>query len=285
MNTPAMGSSVRAGFTLIELLVSIVILGILVLGVAAVLNYSANTIRTNNAGLDALRAGEASFSTLARDVGLMVIRPDVDYGFVKTSGNDSISFYARAIGLVSGTTSSARPLSIVAYRIGQTTDGEPRLEYAAKPVGWADSTGAPQMKVAPRVSGTSQARLDGSGTLVMPSDAEFTSLAGEIVRLEVCFLMQEKPSDSPRLVAAPPAKIEHVKALVAAAVVLDERGRNLVPNLATLAGLFPDATDGSDLQSLWEPIRNNPDALRNAGLPLNAQAGLRVVQRYLPLSP
>lgn len=285
MNAPALGKSRRAGFTLVELLVSIVILGILVLGVAAVLNYSANTIRTNNAGLDALRAGEASFSTLARDVGLMVIRPDVDYGFVKTSGNDSISFYARTIGLISGTTSAVRPLSTVAYRIGLATDGKPRLEYAAKPVGWADSTGAPQMKVAARISDTSQVRLDGTGTLSLPSDSEFTSLAGEIVRLEVCFLIQEKASDPPRLVAAPPAKIEHVKALVAAVVVLDERGRNLVPNLATLAGLFPDATDGSDLHNLWEPIRNDPDVLRNAGLPLNAQAGLRVVQRYFPLSP
>lgn len=282
--TAAQSSDIpRAAFTLVEMLISSVILAALVLGVSAILNHSARTIRANTAGLDALRAGEASFSTLARDAGLMVVRPDVDYGFGKNAGNDTLSFYARSSGLVPGTSSPVRPLSVVAYRIGADSAGQPRLEYAARQIGWKGAGNAPEFIVSPFVQGLRTPKLDGSGTL--PVAGDFTTLAGEIIRLELCFLVQENPDTPARLSATPPAEIGQVKALVAAAVVLDERGRALASSLSDLAGLFPDAIDGQDLRTIWESISTDASTLESAGLPIGGQSGLRIVQRYFPVTP
>jgi hypothetical protein len=284
-------------------MVAVAVLALIVLIMNQMFSGSSAAISQNNEGMGALDASQAVFQQIGTDVSRMLLRDDVDYSFVKnatgSAGNDTISFYARTTGLTSTgstTTGSPRALSVVQYQVGTNANNKQELDYGALQIDWDNSgsnpfvlTSATQLLTAPNT---------------LPTVASFTTLAPEVIRMEVCFQLFNDPNGNspaqllsispPVYVAASPAPaspkiaiprpIRNVAGILVGIVVIDPKSRLILPAGADLkvAQLFTDAVANEDLLSLWTP-NNTPAKLEGAGVPVKAVSGVHIYQKYFPL--
>src|SRR5215469_11094914 len=148
-----------AGFTIAELLVSIVVVVIITL-IASQLMTSATAItRTGHKHFDTDTQARAVLDRMALDFAQMLKRTDVDY-YIKQpnkynghgnghgcgqgkngdKGSDQIAFYSQVPGYYpSATTAEQSPISLVAYRVNEGSNGSDRygrLERMAKGLRW-----------------------------------------------------------------------------------------------------------------------------------------------------
>ena len=296
----------RDAFTLVEILVSLAILSLIVVMVAQILSGSSLAISQNTKLMSAVDAAQGVFQQIDMDVSNMLLRDDVDYSFVKATagssgnpaGNDSLAFYSNSSGLSSTgvpATGSPRPLSIVAYQVAQnSTSNLLELDYGAQQIDWASGgsepftvTSATQLLTTPNT---------------LPTVANFTLLAPEVIRMEICFQLIADPitTDSPAqlITSVPPVKlstgisaIRNLAGIFVGIVVIDPKSRVLLPTGVDLkvAKLFPDSGSGTkganqDVLSLWTPIVNKTATIEGAGVPAQAVGGIHVYQAYFPLS-
>jgi prepilin-type N-terminal cleavage/methylation domain-containing protein len=295
------------GFSLVEVIVAIAVLALIVLILNQMFSGSSVAISQSNEGIGALDASQAVFQQIGSDVSRMLLRDDVDYSFVKNAantpgnlaGNDTFSFYARTTGLASTgsvTTGTPRALSVVQYQIATNANNNQELDYGALQIDW-DNSGS-----TPFVLTSATQLLTPPNTL--PTVSSFTTLAPEVIRMEICFQLFNDPNGNatpqlltitpPVYVAASPAPtgtkiaiprpIRNVAGILVGIVVIDPKSRLLLPVGTDLkvAQLFPDAAANEDLLSLWTPD-NTPAKLEAAGVPVKAVSGVRIYQKYFPL--
>jgi prepilin-type N-terminal cleavage/methylation domain-containing protein len=308
------------GFTLVEILVALAVLSLIVLVIAQIFSASSTAISQNSKNINALDASEAVLQQIGLDISRMVLRNDVDYSFVKNAsgttgnlpGNDLLSFYARTTGFSSTTqapsTGTLRPLSVVGYQVVQnSTTNLLELDYGALQVGW-DDTGNNPPGSSPFTLTSATQLLSTPNTLpLIPSSGTtslFTTLAPEVVRMEICFVLNNDPvttDTTPKLLtptapiyvpytsttqnpAAVPYPIQNVAGILVGIVVIDPKSRLMLPSGVDLkvAQVFPDAVANQDLLSLWTP-KNTITKLEAIGVPATAAAGVRIYQKYFPL--
>lgn len=294
------GKAAHHAFTLVEILVAVAVLSIILLIVAQIFNSSSSAISQNSENMNTLDASEAVLQQIGLDMSRMILRNDVDYSFEKIAsgsagnlaGNDTLSFYARTTGLSATgvpSTGTPRSLSVVNYQVvPNASTGLLELDYGALQIDW-DNSGSN-----PLVLTSANQLLSTPNTL--PAVSSLITLAPEVVRLEICFVLANDPvtTDNPPLLLTPvapvytagtvPFPIQNVAGIIVGIVVIDPKSRLLLPTGVDLkvAQLFPDAVANEDLLSLWTP-KNVPSQLAAAGVPTRAMAGIRVYQKYFPL--
>ncbi len=290
MTSPAQ-NTLRA-FTLIELLVTMALIALLVLGVSQVVDSTASL---TGAARQTMDAGSESILVLNRmkaDFDGIVLRPDVDYYFRKTPGNDEFAFFSQANGFypsgVNGITPQS-PLALVGYRI-KDDSGVLQLERLNKALVWngvSNSTtgvsGAAANELLPIVFLPNTISAKWPSVVNGGGDADYQSVGSQVFRLEVCFLMKDGTvrSDPPTNLAT--NGLGDVRSVVVAIAVLDAKARVLVPDQAALSAAltFPDPSNPNALPAeVWN------DAINAGSLPLPAKAAsqLRVYQRTFPVS-
>jgi len=288
-------------------MVAIAVLALIVLMLNQIFSGSSVAISENNESMGALDASQAVFQQMGTDVSRMLLRDDVDYSFVKNTagtagnlaGNDSLSFYARTTGLASTgspPTGTPRSLSVVEYQVVTNARTSQELDYGALQIDWDNSgtnpfvlTSATQLLTAPNT---------------LPTVTSFTTLAPEIIRMEVCFQLVNDPNGNspaqllsatpPVYIASSPAPaspkiavprpIRNVAGILVGIVVIDPKSRLILPAGVDLkvAQLFPDAAANEDLLSLWTPF-DTPAKLGALGVPAKAVSGVHIYQKYFPL--
>jgi prepilin-type N-terminal cleavage/methylation domain-containing protein len=296
----------RRAFTLVEILVGVTVLALIVLMISQIFSGSSLAISQSSGTMGALDASQAVFQQLGSDVSRMFLRDDVDYSFTKipsgtSAGNDTLSFYARTTGLTytgaPPSTASLRALSVVEYQVITNASSKLELDYGALQLDW-DNSGSN-----PLVLTSATQLLAPPNTLPLVTSS--TTLAPEVVRMEICFQLVSDPKGNnpaqlltptvPVYVAASPVPtspaiaipnpIRNVAGILVGIVVIDPKSRLLLPTGADLkvAKLFPDASIANqDLLSLWTPD-DTAAKLEGAGVPAKAVSGVHIYQRYFPL--
>ncbi len=300
---------------MVEILVALVVLSLIVLMVSQIFNGSSLAIAQNSESMGALDASQAVFQQINSDVTHMLLRDDVDYGFAKagtpgnTTANDFMSFYAQTTGLVSGAppTGIPRPLSVVEYQVvTNPTTNRQELDYGALQIDW-DNAGSN-----PLVLTSATQLLAPPNTLPTLPVNSFTTLAPDVIRIEICFQLvnDPNPKDSPAQLLTPnvpvyvaesppppatqipiPRPIRNLAGILVGIVVIDPKSRLILPSGVDLkvAQLFPHAVPSAtpsvanqDLLSLWTPF-NTVSKLEGVGVPAKAVAGVHIYQKYFPL--
>jgi len=290
VNPPPPGGSqasglFRTGFTLLELLVSMAVLALLTLVVAQLTNSAARVTTDSHLRMDGDSQARLVLDRLSLDFAKMLKRPDVDYGFAKAAGNDAISFYAESAGYSAAGNSTAtvpRVLATIGYQVGTTGEASSRLTRGAKSVGWSE------MIFSPLVGGNQTQSLvppNSLPTLTSSGNSDFDVLGDQVFRLEYCYLIKANPvaGTPPRLSATPPAKFTDLAGIIMGVAVLDKKSRGLVSpsQLNSLISALPDAVDGQDIASRWNPIVREAASLSSlTNIPLAAASTVRVFQRY-----
>jgi hypothetical protein len=179
---------------------------------------------------------------------------------------------------------------VVKYQVvSNAATGQLELDYGALQIDW-DNGGS-----SPWVITSATQLLSTPNTL--PAVASLTTLATEVIRMEVCFRLISDPvatHNPPKLLTATapvyisstqvPVPIRNVAGILVGLVVIDSKSRQLLaPGVdAKVAQLFPDAVDNEDLLSLWTPC-NTEAKLAGAGVPMQAVSGVHIYQKYFPL--
>jgi prepilin-type N-terminal cleavage/methylation domain-containing protein len=300
-----------AAFTLVEILVAITILAIITVAMATIFAGTQTLVTQSNSSMGSLDAGEAVLSQIGLDISRMVLRDDVDYGFIKngtdgsTGVDDGLSFYARTTGFdKSGNpVSSPRPLSVVSYQMGtdpvNASSTALQLNYGALQVDWAAGGSSP-FTLSKLASGTQTQYLNASLGGDLPVPGFSTTLAREVIRFEYCFILKTDPGNNvpPRLLtpdvpatgSGVTAPIENVAGIVVGIVVVDPGSRIHFPAGAdaNLGKLFTNppapspTTPTSDFLTLWSPVLT-PANLKLKDIPATAISGIHIYQRYYPL--
>jgi prepilin-type N-terminal cleavage/methylation domain-containing protein len=302
----------RLAFTLVEILVAMAVLALIIVMVSEIFTGSSAAISQNSESMGALDASQAVFQQMGSDISRMLLRDDVDYSFAKTGttgspGNDTLSFYARTTGLASSgspPTGTPRPLSVVGYQVAtNASTSNQELQYSALQIDW-DNVSNPSN---PLVFTSATQLLTPPNTLPLLSTAtpsSFTTLAPEVIRMEICFqLVNDPKGNSPAQLLTPtapvyvaasppptapaiaiPRPIRNLAGILVGIVVIDPKSRLILPPGTDLkvAQLFADAVANEDLLSLWTPD-NTAAKLEGAGVPVKAVAGVHIYQKYFPL--
>src|SRR5271155_615115 len=129
MNPPiARSKKMTGGFTLIEVLVSIAVLGLMMVGVAQMMNSALSATLGGYKHMDADTQARMVLDRMAYDISKITKRSDVDYYFQKNAtsggasafyGNDQMAFYSESGGYYPGTATAQQDsnVSLVGYMI------------------------------------------------------------------------------------------------------------------------------------------------------------------------
>jgi prepilin-type N-terminal cleavage/methylation domain-containing protein len=226
MKSPSSSSRGAAGFTLVEILVSLAVLGLMMLGVAQILNGTLSTSLGAYKHMDADTQARMVLDRMAYDIAHIVKRTDVDYVFQKNSiggsmnGNDQMAFYSESGGYYpSGVSPSpgggGGEVSLVGYMIPNNTTTPSlnnQLCRLSKGIAWNGySSSLPAMVFNPLASlstGTNTVNTSGAynNTLLTTqwnnaangiangSDANYQVIGDQVFRLEYTFLVQTSPT-------------------------------------------------------------------------------------------
>src|SRR5271170_2845008 len=94
----------KGGFTLVEILVSFTVLGLIMVGVAQMMNSALSATIGSYKHMDADTQARMVLDRMAFDISKITKRSDVDYYFKKnttvgtTPGNDQMAFYTESGG-------------------------------------------------------------------------------------------------------------------------------------------------------------------------------------------
>ena len=256
------------GFTLVEVLVSIVVLGLMMVGVAQMMNSALSATLGGYKHMDADTQARMVLDRMAFDISRMTKRSDIDYYFQKNStssgapnyGNDQMAFYSESGGYyptgVSGTT-GASDVSLIGYMIINN-----QLCRLSKGLGWNGyNTSNPAMVFNPLANANSSSTpnttliTNNSLTANWPgitngTDSNYQVIGDQVFRLEYCFLVQTSPTSSSQTITlggfydypcyysssytsdTTPNGLKDVTAIVVSIAVLDTKSRALVSNAA-----------------------------------------------------
>jgi hypothetical protein len=291
-----------AAFSLIELLVATAMLVLLLLVVTQLINTTSATTANVSKHMDADSHARMIFDRVAIDFDKMIKRNDVDYAFLKVTGNDAMWFYSEAPAYFTGSPSaSARStVSLVGYRInsnyqlerlgkGLQWDGTPTSTLGGSVVFLTYPLGSSTPLAASTLVGSWPATVTTTST-----DPDYNVLSDQAYRLEFCFQLRDGTlSTNPYI---PPATtingFKDVSAIIVAIAILDTSSRKIVkrdPTNSTLldstvanqmVSALPEAVSGASVAQTW----NNGDYLTQSGLPAGAAAQIRIYQRSFYLS-
>ncbi len=283
-------------FTLVEMLVAVTVLTLLVLLLAQLFGNAATVINTDSKRLDTDAQARGFFDRCAIDIAQMVKRPDVDY-FLKRPdlpqpGNDQLAFYSEVPGYYPAT-SNQSPLSLVAYRMAQTS---PRLERLGKGLLW-NGAGTPtqSMVFLPlKLADVWPTATNAS------ADADYEVMGADILRFEYYYVLKggTAPDGTPltSILSATPwdtrlaghteiSGLRDVAAIAVLIAVLDAKSRPLATNPQLQAfGIalvdFASAMQPGDLAHQWESVVEQPPA----GFPRPAAGAVRIYERHIPIA-
>jgi len=259
------------GFTLVEILVSITILGLIMVGVAQMMNSAMSATMGGYKHMDADTQARMVLDRMAFDISKITKRGDVDYYFQKntttagtTPGNDQMAFYSESGGYYpSGVTPSTQEsnVSLVGYMIAPmlngvyttvTSGGTPQLVRLSKGLTWNGvSTSIPAMVFNPlpaSITSNTITNTSWNGTangIANGQDTNYQVIGDQVFRLEYCFFVQSSPTaasptttvggfyDSPWYTPdTTPNALKDVTAIVVSIAVLDSKSRGNVSNSA-----------------------------------------------------
>ena len=289
-------------FTLIELLVATALLVLLLLVVAQLTNSTSTTTANSSKHMDADSHARMLFDRMAIDFDKMVQRKDVDYRFLKQTGNDAMWFYSEAPAYFTGSpsTSARSTVSLVGYRInssyqlerlgkGLEWDGIPTSTLGGSVVFLTYPLGSTMPLAASTLVGNWPTTVTTTST-----DPDYNVLSDQTYRLEFCFQLRDGTlSTNPYI---PPSStingFKDVSAIIVAVAILDNTSRKIVKRDSTNSTLLdsavanqmisalPDAISGTSIAQTW----NNGNYLTQSGLPAEAAAQIRIYQRCVYLN-
>lgn len=290
----------QSAFTLAEMLVSISVLAVLLLLTAQLTVRATGIITTTLKRTDADSAARIALDRISLDVGRMIKRSDIDYSFNKTTGNDSLAFFAEATGYYERAASAPsysrrRPLSaLIAYQASPTTSSPTNVDLRRLSQGivWADDNSDTAayftLPFLPLKIVGSPGIYANASALYNSNSADYKVISDQVFRFEFCFLMKDGTlSNQPWLANSPYSHTEltlsDISAVVVAIAVIDRTSRNLVGDLTKLRDALPDVDAGSDIAAKWIDVVNNRDAANPfppASIPQVAGGAVRIYQRY-----
>ncbi len=269
------------GFTLVEMLVSITVLTLIVLLVSRLFNSASALTTSGNKRMDVDGQARPLLDRIAVDFAQMVKRSDVDY-YLKSStnaqtGNDQIAFYSVVPGY---STTSASPVSLVAYRINARN----QAERMAKGLIWNgdSSAGTPVIFLPLTITATWAAATDNT------TDTDYELTAPNVFRFEYYYVLKNgNISDTPWDTAAghtAPNGMQDVTAISVAIAAIDPKSRVLLSDtqLATLAARMNDFASSMAQGALATQWQTALDSTTN--MPRSAIAGIRIYQRCFQLA-
>jgi prepilin-type N-terminal cleavage/methylation domain-containing protein len=211
----------KGGFTLVEILVSMVVLGLMMVGVAQMMNSALSASLGGYKHMDADTQARIVLDRMAFDISRMTKRTDVDYYFQKNTtssgsipGNDQMAFYSESGGYYpSGVTAAnggASDVSLVGYMIAPmlngvyttiASGGTPQLVRLSKGLGWNGfNTSNPAMVFNPLANSpanpyastpiTSNTITNTWSGVSTGQDSNYQVIGDQVFRLEYCFLVQ-----------------------------------------------------------------------------------------------
>jgi prepilin-type N-terminal cleavage/methylation domain-containing protein len=294
------------GFTLVEVLVSITVLGLMMIGVAQMLNSSITATLGGYKHMDADTQARMVLDRMAYDISKITKRSDVDYYFQKNTGNDQMAFYSESSGYypsgLTGTTQESE-VSLVGYMINSSN----QLVRLSKGLVWNGvNTTAPAMVFNPLANSATSSITSNTITttpwngaangIQNGNDPNYQVIGDQVFRLEYCFLVENTSasaaaapaaqtttilSDSPWYTTdTSPNGLQDVLAVVVSIAVLDNESRGMVSSaqLKTAASDLKD--DGATTATLPLTIWKANLLSNGLGLPKAAAAQVRFYQRY-----
>ena len=320
MNPPLLSSRKSSGgFTLVEILVSFTVLGLIMIGVAQMMNSALSATLGGYKHLDADTQARLVLDRMASDISKMTKRLDVDYFFQKNAGNDQMAFYSESGGYFpADLTSSSQQsdTSLVGYMISNN-----QLVRLSKGLSWnAVNTTDKAMIFNPNPTIVTNTPLN---TNTIPTnwpniaggtDTDYHVIGDQVFRMEYTFLIQTSPTSSqtsPNQTTTisyfydtpwvkpdtTPIGLKDVTAIVVTIAVLDNQSRALTTAAAiTTAGSATNLADDA-----FTSYPSNPTAITSTtalpmvawktklaanglGLPKAAASQVRFYQRYCYLN-
>ena len=268
-------------FTLTEVLVSIAVLALLVLLISRLFN-SASALTTAGAKrMDSDGQARPVLDRIAMDFAQMVKRSDVDY-YLKSpantqTGNDQIAFYSVVPGY---NATSPSPVSLVAYRI----NAQNQAERMGKGLIWNGdaSAGTPVVFLPLTIAATWAAATSNA------TDADYELIAPNVFRFEYYYVLKNGVlSDTPWDATAghtTPNGMADVSAVSVAMAAIDPKSRVLLSDtqITTIAGRMNDFAVSMNQGALLAQWQSALDGTTD--MPRPAITGIRIYQRYFPLS-
>jgi prepilin-type N-terminal cleavage/methylation domain-containing protein len=268
-------------FTLVEMLVSITVLTLIVLLISRLFSSASALTTSGNKRMDVDGQARPLLDRIAMDFAQMVKRSDVDY-YVKSSsnaqaGNDQIAFYSVVPGY--GTT-SASPVSLVAYRI----NAQNQAERMGKGLIWNgdSSAGTPIVFLPLTIITTWTAATDNT------TDPDYELIAPNVFRFEYYYVLKNGTlSDTPWDAGAGHTALngmQDVAAISVAIAAIDPKSRILLSDtqIGTVAARMNDFASSmvqGALVAQWQTALDS-----TTDMPRPAIAGIRVYQRYFQLA-
>jgi hypothetical protein len=274
---PIAAQSSDPAFTLVEMLISIVMLALLILLVTQVVNTTATVVRPANKHIDTDTQARAVLDRMALDFGKMLKRTDVDYylkglasykahgkghgyGQGKVAkdqlGSDQIAFFTQVPGYYPSTGSQS-PLSLVAYRVNNSSNSPTylQLERMGKGLLWngVSSSNIPIVFLPLTIVATWPAATNdfaqGQGPPSASQDSAYETIGPHVFRFEYFYLIKNgRLSASPWNTDAGHTTINgltDVQAIGVTIAVIDPAGRAII-NAANPSSLFDLASDLTD---------------------------------------
>ena len=208
------------GFTLIEILVSTAVLGLMMIGVAQVMNSATITTLGGYKHMDADTQARMVLDRMAFDISRITKRSDVDYYFQKNptssatmKGNDQMAFYCESGGYypigVMGGASGGSNVSLVGYMIAPMQNGvynaagTPKLVRLSTGLTWNGyNSSLPAIVFNPLANAAGSSITSNTITTTWPQvstgqDPNYQVIGDQVFRLEYCFLVQSPPPLTP----------------------------------------------------------------------------------------
>lgn len=256
----------RHGFTLVELLVAMGVLMAVSVMVSTLISGVTRTTQLGERSMESDSISRTFFNRLSLDLGNMVRRADINYGFVKDSSgsggtDDRLLFYA----FQENPAGSFRPLSLICYDLrspnGTAFPEMLRAAYNPNTVP-PNGTGTPQWyagvfvergnvvlnsDISPTL--TTSIGTDATGASFDLSD-DFQSFGREIIRFEFNFLLENSAGNivyADRLESD--TTIQKIKGIVVAIAVLNPKSASRLTDadLTNLAQSMIDVTSSSSV--------------------------------------
>ena len=293
-----------SAFTLLELLVAIAILALIGVVLSQIIGATGKTTRISNRAIDAASQARIAFDRIGRDLTNLVRRQDSVF-VSSPAGSNLLLFLSlvNAPGLPGSSVSDNRGISIVAYRIAPDATNANRLCLlrGARAINWNDT-------------GFFGLGSDGLPTAIpaaqQPATTDFDVLAPGIIRLVVGY--QLYPDNQPaaladnttipnalgQVVYSPPLRadtgagkfvdLSRISAIIIGMVAIDLESLKFLSaaDVTNFAGIFPDPVSDELPCQKWNPLAesaaSNPAI---SAIPLPARQGVRVFQRFFPITP
>ena len=291
-----------SGFTLVEILVSVSVLGLMMIGVAQMLNSAMSATLGGYRHMDADTQARMVLDRMAFDISKISRRTDVDYYFQKNAGNDQMAFFSEAGGYYPTTTTTQQStFSLVGYRI----NGGNQLERLSKGLIWNGvNNSATPMVFGPTIGGNPTIPTEWPTVTGSNTDPDYQVIGDQVFRLEYCFLVESSYSNNSSLTVtsanlsstpyvAPNTTyngLQDVVAVVVSIAVLDTQSQNLATSvnstaMTTAAADLQDVT-GATIAANQLPLTvwKSNLATTNLGLPNAAASQVRFYQRYCYLN-